>query len=193
MGQVYNQKDIAGQKFNMLTAVELVERRPTQYKSGRNDIEYYWLFKCDCGQLTITRRDRVTAKKNPIRSCGCQANLSKFKGIGELSQSQWYHIQKNAKVRGIRFDLQIEDAWELFLRQDGKCALTGWDISFAKRGQKWYDGTASLDRVDSKQDYRLSNVQWLHKRVNISKWDYTTLEFIDICMAVADYRVLKGD
>ena len=33
-------KDITGQKFNRLTALEFVYRDGTKY---------YWLFKCDCG------------------------------------------------------------------------------------------------------------------------------------------------
>jgi hypothetical protein len=110
--------------------LQLSEKRFAYRRSGRSDIEYYWEFECDCGKKTIARRDRVTAKNNSIISCGCQRNVNKFKGVGELSQSQWYHIEKNAKIRGIDFNLKTEAVWELFLKQDRKCALTGWEYFF---------------------------------------------------------------
>lgn len=53
-------KDITGQKFGFLTAIQLVERPDF---SGK-----WWLCKCECGELTVVRLDNLASGKT--RSCG---------------------------------------------------------------------------------------------------------------------------
>jgi hypothetical protein len=53
--------DYAGQKFNMLTAVEF------HHKISNN--AYYWKFICDCGKEVITNLHDV--RRGKIQSCGC--------------------------------------------------------------------------------------------------------------------------
>lgn len=83
-----------------------------------------------------------------------------------------------AESRGIGWQLSVD---EMFSGFNEKCALTGWPISIAFSNQ-----TASLDRVDSKQAYTVSNIQWVHKMVNMCKNKYSLNKFIDLCIAVAD-------
>jgi len=184
MGNQYNKKDITGQKFNMLTAINFVERRLVERKSGRKDIEYYWEFLCDCGNKTITRKDRVTANKKPIISCGCMRNKNKWKGYGEISGSHWSRIKNNAQKRNLSFEISIEDIWNIFEKQKRKCALSGQEIVFDKK-----DGatTASLDRIDSLKGYVRGNIQWVHKDINISKWNHSANKFLKICRMVTEY------
>jgi hypothetical protein len=54
------QKDIAGQKFNRLTAINFIERRNSNY---------FWLFLCECGNKKIIQKSQVI--NNIIKSCGC--------------------------------------------------------------------------------------------------------------------------
>jgi hypothetical protein len=79
---------------------------------------------------------------------------------------------------------QVEDdyIWELFLKQDRKCALSGLPIEFGTKGREL--GTASLDRIDSTKGYTPENVQWLHKDINQMKMDLTEQKFIDLCKKV---------
>jgi len=46
--------------------------------------------------------------------------------------------------------------------------------------------TASLDRIDSKLDYRKTNVQWVHKDINMMKRVLKQDYFIKLCTDVAD-------
>mgnify|MGYP003351787189 CR=1 FL=1 len=57
---------------------------------------------------------------------------------------------------------------DLFIEQQGKCKLSGIEISLPK---KWNDKnyTASLDRIDSDKGYEKGNVQWVHKHINVMK------------------------
>ena len=54
-GVIKTEKDITGQKFNRLTAVK---------RDGfTSDGHSAWIFKCECGNLTRTRKDQVTNGK----------------------------------------------------------------------------------------------------------------------------------
>ena len=53
-------KDISGQKYGRLIAIKQVG------KDGRHVL---WLFKCDCGNETITRATSV--RSGNTKSCGC--------------------------------------------------------------------------------------------------------------------------
>lgn len=83
--------------------------------------------------------------------------------------------------------------WELFLKQDRKCALSGVPLSFeGKTMENRYASTskktASLDRIDSTKGYIKGNVQWVHKIVNLMKQTTNQDEFIEWCRKVAEHR-----
>ena len=56
--------DITGQRFNRLVAVRFIERRATG-----NTYNYYWLFKCDCGNNVISPYYGI--RNGKVKSCGC--------------------------------------------------------------------------------------------------------------------------
>lgn len=53
--------DITGQKFNSLTAIEIVGKN----KHG----SYLWLCKCDCGNLHTATYSYL--RRGEVKSCGC--------------------------------------------------------------------------------------------------------------------------
>jgi hypothetical protein len=79
--------------------------------------------------------------------------------------------------------LTIEQAWELYQKQEGKCALSGLPIFFPATNKGEF--TASLDRIDSSKGYIEGNVQWVHKDINIMKNKFPQDYFIKICKLVA--------
>ena len=122
----------------------------------------------------------------------------KWKGHEELSGTRWSSYQKGAEARGFVFTITIEYAWELFLQQDRKCALTGIPINFdmnldnlRKYGHQ--SGTASLDRIDSKKGYEVGNVQWVHKDVNKVKMDLPEEDFFRIVKQIYEYKQLNKE
>ena len=87
-----------------------------------------------------------------------------------------------AKIRDIKFEITLAQAWDKFCEQDKKCALTGLPLTFARN----YDNaitqqSASLDRINSAGDYTLDNIQWVHKTVNMMKRDLDQQEFLYFC------------
>ena len=115
-------------------------------------------------------------------------NNYKWKGCGELSGSHWYLLNRNAKARNINIEITIEQAWDIFCKQNGKCALSGLDISFTKTVSNKKATTASLDRIDPNKGYSIENCQWVHKHVNRAKMDMRQEDFIKLCKLIGDYN-----
>lgn len=164
--------DLRGQRFGKLTV--LVKTRMVKHQA-------HWRVRCDCGQERELSAGQL--RSGNTNSCGClklrrthEHHL--WRGHGEISSSRWTHFRRSAEVRGLPFEMTIEDAWEMFLAQDRRCALSGVPISFV-------DHTASLDRVDNVRGYTKGNTQWLHKNVNMGKRDIPQETFIQMCRDVA--------
>jgi hypothetical protein len=112
-----------------------------------------------------------------------------WKGYGGIGKRYWHSILKCAEKREILFTITIEDAWNQYLKQDGKCALTNVQLNLECDKHKgdfyWTEMNASLDRIDSSKGYTIDNIQWVQKKINIIKNTLTQEEFIDLCKLVA--------
>lgn len=169
------EENLIGEKFYNGTIVSLEEKK---------DGYRIWKLICDCGNSYIARTESL--KSGNTKSCGCRnkrqgKNHPRYKGFNDLSKDYWTKIQRGAKARNIEFNITMKQAWNKYLRQNKKCALTGWDISLERKNQKQ---TASLDRIDSKKGYTLKNIQWVHKDVNKIKQNYSEEYLIQICEAI---------
>lgn len=181
-GNVPHRGDLTGQKFNMLTVTSLAEASRGGYKK--------WLCKCDCGNEKAILASHLV--RGNTKSCGClQRRTGKqhpnFKGHGEIHQQLFNQIEKAAAGRNrvpIPFEITIEYIWDLFLKQDRKCALSGMPISFPVKSTGLR--SASLDRIDSSKGYIEGNVQWLHKDVNMIKGSYSQKYFLEVCKKIVD-------
>lgn len=151
------------------------------------------LCRCKCGteQVVICDRlDKGTAKG--CREChpvnGSNSHL--FKGVGEISISYLRKIVSQAKERNIDVSVTANELWDLYIKQNKKCALTGLDINFGKhihrQKTKAQSQTASLDRIDSKKGYVIDNLQWVHKHLNIMKNRYDNDYFKQMCKLVTE-------
>ena len=130
------------------------------------------------------------------KSCGCNrawhpqpiGSASKlFKGYKEMPSLFWNKAKKRAIKKKLEFDLTQEFLWDLYEKQYRKCALSGLPIEFRK-GDKNTTSTASIDRIDSQKGYTTSNVQWVHKDINLMKNILKTDYFIDLCQKVYQQR-----
>ena len=98
-----------------------------------------------------------------------------WKGYEDIYIGYWNGIISGSKVRNLQFKITIEHAWDLFLKQERKCALSNEFLFFASGPQQ----TASLDRIDSSLGYIEGNVQWVHKDLNMMKNKLSDEDFFD--------------
>lgn len=159
-------------------------------KSDNNRRKPYWLCKCECGNIKDISHDSLC---HGTQSCGCfSAEVTSkrlSKKVGDITKGMWNSLLNGAISRNFEFNITMEYGWELFLKQNKKCNLTGVDISFGKTFYDRINGltTASLDRIDSSKGYIEGNVQWVHKNLNRMKWDFDQSYFIEMCSRVYHY------
>jgi hypothetical protein len=189
-----SKKNMIGNRYGRLEVIK--------YLKNDNSQKAMWECWCDCGGKAVARTSDLTSGK--IKSCGCfhsetcRENVKKshlkyprsygFSGIGNISG--WYlsSIKNRAFNKGLECSVTKEYLWDLYIKQNRKCNLTGLDIEFKKKKSPQ---TASLDRIDSSKGYTENNVQWVHKDINIIKQDYSLSEFLNYCKLVIDYENKK--
>lgn len=145
----------------------------------------YYKVKCDCGKELYRRPiDILNPNSNfQCASCAQKENKEEYMVIngkvGELALTQYTTLKKSAEKRNYEFSVSIEYLWNLYLKQNKQCAITGDNIPSIKK--------ASLDRIDSNIGYIEGNVQWVTYRANISKHTMTMKELYEFCKKVLNH------
>lgn len=187
-------KEINGNVYGKLRVINEIER-PSDKKYGHR----WFLCKCECGNDVKIAIEKLLYEN--IQSCGClhkrRGPDSPFwKGCGEISADVFGNYRRGAKANKAfgrsekEFSVSIEYLWELFLKQNKKCAISGLELSFdpygsGKKFKETNKVTASLDRINSSIGYVGGNVQWIHKRINIMKNEFPQEEFLEYCRIIA--------
>jgi hypothetical protein len=179
-----NKESLIGQKFGNLTVI----KQDGVNKWGQS----LWSCYCDCGRMTQALISPL--KSGGKKSCGCinnpiGAKHVHWRGIGDLGLSYLSRIKNESVRHGRECDLTLEFLWDLFLKQNKSCALSGIPLILGK-SKKDKARTASLDRIDSKKGYIQENVQWVDKRINFMKQRFSVEEFKDLCKKVSEHNVV---
>jgi hypothetical protein len=88
------------------------------------------------------------------------------------------NCSKNARARGIRFDLTRDDIAEMLEQSRGRCSVTGIFFEFSKkdhhRRRPW---VPSIDRMDSQKAYTRDNCRLVCSAVNyaMNEWGIEVL------------------
>lgn len=194
---VYNPKirgkayDIISKRFHKLVVLNRAENLPHQRMSR-------FLCRCDCGNKKIIHGCKLI--KGQIKSCGCsrhkKTELAKtWKGHGEISGTYWQKLKRaNIKrKKDIQFIVTIEEAWDQFIKQNKRCAITGEQLIFVSDYSRDCSQTASLDRIDSNGHYEIGNIQWVHKNINRLKNDYDQQSFFNLCLKIVKFQEMKSN
>lgn len=155
--------------------------------------------KCDCGKEEFKiAKHLVSGRCKSCKSCASKRTAIKYPpptlwaNVGDLGRIYYTSLKHNALRRNLVFEISQEDCWDLFLKQNKKCALSGYSITLSKNiknhGVDYKSFTASLDRIDSSIGYIAGNVQWVHRDINWMKNNFNQSDFIEMCIAIADYQ-----
>lgn len=156
-----HKKDLTGKRFGHLVVMREADRDPLG--------KIRWRCLCDCGNVCVIPANHLN--DNRRKSCGCEqfrikgANSKRWSGYEEISGTYWHHVKGNAKLLGLTLDVTIQEAWELFIKQERKCALTGIGLQFVSPGKTAdiFSQTAWLYRISRKKGYTLDNLHWVYK------------------------------
>lgn len=118
--------------------------------------------------------------------------------VGEINSLYFNYLKRLARKRrrkkqeDLEFHLDPKFLWNLFLEQNGRCALSGRRIKLDKN---WSEGvgiaTASLDRIDSTKGYIEGNVQWVHKQFNKLKNNFDEKTLLVMCQDILETHQAK--
>lgn len=156
-----------GDKYGKLTLLKRSVKPPYHH--------VYWECLCECGRKKKIQQGSL--RNGDTKSCGCSRTLTQEQSISKTIRKQWYSIKNGAKKRKLKLEVTQEIILDLLQKQNFKCALSGQDIDKT---------SASLDRIDSKDGYTMSNIQWVHKDVNRMKNVFDQNYFIDTCKAICE-------
>ena len=184
--------DLTNQNIDEWTVIELANFDELTLKQKRQQKQRFWKCKCSCGFVGYLSSSQLMYKNRPNKMCAkCVINKKRsgsasprYTGYEDLSGKKWKQILKHAVNRNISVEITIKDCWDLYIKQNKKCALTGQSIFF---GNKANNNTASLDRIDSNKHYSIGNIQWIHKDVQRMKWDINQEKFLKLCYDITKY------
>lgn len=181
---VYNKIDMTGSVIGSYTVLGKVGVK--KFPSGNS--HHVWRVQCQlCNNVKDTQAQHVMKGKYGCKDCKGAA----MSGIKSCHWRGGLYVPANfvakikfaavRKSRTIYFDLTYDYLDSLWIAQDGCCAYTGWKLEFDKSG---VPGSCSLDRIDSSSGYVEGNVQFVHKDVNVMKWNLSDSRFREICTAI---------
>lgn len=112
---------------------------------------------------------------------------ARLKGYGRIYGSYIYDVRRNAKTRNLPaplLDGSLENTKYLDSLITEKCPLSGKTLT-CKTHRFDSMATISLDRIDSSLGYIKGNVRWVHKDINIMKWNMSDEEFLGFVFDIA--------
>lgn len=139
-------KDIAGQRFGRLVAIERDINAGTQPR---------WRFRCDCGAEKVLRKNHVVS--GPTRSCGCI--LERRKATDGAVWDKAEYAPWRAMWR--RCTDEKRHNWDRYGGR-GICVTTEWEDfkAFVRDVGPRPSRAYSLDRIDNDGNYEPGNVRW---------------------------------
>jgi len=146
-------------------------------------LTYKWKYQLRVAneRNSVCKSCRTVRANKSVRRYSKGADNPFWKGYEEIPQSWFskYFQRSNRKRTGT---ITIEDVWDVYIKQGKRCALSGVPISFTKDDLGY---SASIDRIDSKKEYELGNVQLVHKDINLMKNSFNQEYFIDMCKKIS--------
>lgn len=129
-------------------------------------------------------------------SNGCKSNWNgKFK-YGNKYTFKYRSANPRNFLQGLskkikeRRDLSIDFLYELFLIQNGKCAISGRDMTYIA-GEGRIPTNISIDRINSSIGYEEENIQLVCRQANVMKMELSHEELYSWCEDILTKRKTK--
>ena len=172
-----------GQKFENLTII-----REDGYNISPSGVKNKaWFVKCECkNEFSILQNSLLYKNTKQCKNCAPKSKILK----NTVNNSIWGSIIGHTKLKNLQLPKKItrKYLYNLYIKQNKKCALSGQDIYLSASKKDKKENTASVDRIDSSKGYIPNNIQWVHKKINLMKWDFPQDYFIELCGLIAEHN-----
>lgn len=154
---------------------------------------YFWLCKCECGDIVSVREDSLLT--NNTRSCGClqrdTASSKRYHDYPAAFNNLYATYRHSAEIRNIVFDLSREFMFKMTQQICHYCGSKPTMLKKTRVGNQYlYNG---LDRLNPKLGYTEDNVVSCCKICNMSKRVMSEEEFKDWINKVYNYININTD
>jgi hypothetical protein len=120
----------------------------------------------------------------------CQS-INKVLRRYERTNNDWGAYFKSLLSKKRNSDLTVEDLLKLLLIQNGKCKLSGEELTCIHKRGKVIQTNASIDRINPGEEYNVENIQLVCRAVNSFRGPTQLHDFIHWCKKVAKYGLRK--
>lgn len=129
------------------------------------------------------KREQYNKRKNQNRG---------KKDLNRILLERFLGLKERSKSKNLEVSITIEDLRNLWILQNGKCALSGINMTYIFNKGRTFTNV-SIDRVDSKKGYTKDNIQLVCMVVNQMKSDLSKEELINFCKNIIEYNESKNN
>jgi hypothetical protein len=191
--RAYNYRDLLGQKYNRLTAIQYICIK--KYKDGGS--RAVWLWQCDCGNqlecngTSVSRGNRKSCGCLKREKCSAQLSLKRKPNLESCKNSLYQFYRREAKRRKLEFSLDKQKFLELTTSNCHYCNQSpvsrfkvNWNTDIFS-----YNG---LDRLHNSRGYLIDNVVPCCKTCNFAKNKMNVIEFKKWLITVYNHFIIVG-
>lgn len=128
-------------------------------------------------------RDRLDKRCNKCKqeqNKQARTNYSDEKRLQKILQCRWLGARDRAKHKNKLFDISKEDLMDIWIRQNGKCAISKIPMTYIMDGGR-NPYNVSIDQINPSKGYTKDNIQLVCMCVNQLKSDFDMNVVINIC------------
>lgn len=112
-------------------------------------------------------------------------NRERHKRLSDDPRYRFSRLIDKKRAADPECDLTLDYLMSLYERQNGRCVLTGRELTFGMaEGQQADMNAASLDRIDQNGGYRIGNVRLITSQANIARHRFSDADLIAFCYDV---------
>jgi len=141
------------------------------------------LRKCTwCGtKKPVKEFDQTKKNSTQCNTCKLERRYEKINSNPiNYMQNLCVQLKHVRKKQGINWDVTPQELYILYAKQEGKCALTGQELTFKRGRDEESDFNISIDRINSTDSYHIENIQLVGKIINFLKNDLPQEKFIKL-------------
>ena len=184
---------------NICKSCENEARRNREWRDGK-------LLCHSCGKYKSEDEFTLRGGSDPLRnnrrtickSCytsrqkARNKNLPDDKKLDKCLRWRWLSARDRSKYHNIDFSLSLDDIKNLWVEQNGTCALSGIKMTYELQNGRT-PTNVSIDKIDRTKGYVTGNIQLVCMACNQMKSDLSEDEMYQFCKKIVEHYESKNN